>query len=105
MPRVAFQLRIRKDKGEQYDRAHAAVWPELMERIRAAGISDYSIFRRHETIFLIMTVEDFDRAWEMLANDPINQQWQRKMADIFEEAQDLEPGERFPMLKQVFFME
>jgi L-rhamnose mutarotase len=105
MQRVAFQLRIRKNKVEEYDRAHEAVWPELLERIRSVGISDYSIFRRHETIVLVMRVEDFDRAWEALAQDPVNQRWQEKMAEIFEETQDVEPGERFPMLKEVFYME
>jgi len=105
MQRVAFQLRIRKDKLEEYDRAHAAVWPELIESIRSAGIRDYSIFRRHQTIFLVMRVADFDRAWDTLAKDPINQRWQQKMADIFEEKQDIEPGERFPMFREVFYME
>jgi L-rhamnose mutarotase len=105
MQRVAFQLRIRKNKVEEYDRAHEAVWPELLERIRSVGISDYSIFRRHETIILVMRVEDFDRAWERLAQDPVNQRWQEKMSEIFEETQDVEPGERFPMLKEVFYME
>ncbi len=105
MQRFAFQLRIRKDKIEEYDRVHAAVWPELLESIRRAGIHDYSIFRRHQTVVLVMRIEDFDRAWETLARDPINQKWQKKMADIFEETQDVEPGERFPMLKEVFYME
>lgn len=105
MRRVAFQLQIRKGKEEEYDRAHAAVWPELLERIRAAGIRDYSIFRRHRTIFLVMRVEDFDRAWDLLDRDPVNQRWQKKMAEIFEEHQDVESGERFPMLQEVFYME
>ena len=105
MQRVAFQLRIREDKLEEYERAHADVWPELLERIRSVGIHDYSIFRRHQTIFLVMRVEDFDRAWESLDKDSINQQWQKKMASIFEETQDVESGERFPMLKEVFYME
>jgi len=105
MQRVAFQLRIRKEKMQEYDRAHAAVWPELLARIRSVGIHDYSIFRRHQTIVLVMRVEDFDRAWDTLASDPINQKWQEKMAEIFEEKQDVVPGERFPMFKEVFYME
>ncbi len=105
MQRVAFQLHIRKDKIEEYDQAHAAVWPELLERIRNVGILDYSIFRRQQTVFLVMRVVDFDLAWERLATDPVNLKWQEKMADIFEEVQDAEPGERFPMFKEVFHLE
>lgn len=105
MQRVAFQLRIRKDKMEEYDRAHMEVWPELIACIRDAGIRDYSIFRRGQTVFLVMRVEDFERAWDTLAKDPINRKWQQKMADTFEETQDVEPGERFPMFAEVFYME
>ena len=74
---------------EEYDQAHAAVWPELLESIRSTGIHDDSIFRNHQTIFLVMRVEDFDHAWATLANDPINLKWQEEMADIFEETQDV----------------
>ncbi len=104
MQRMAFQLRIRKGKEEEYDRAHAAVWPELIASIRKVGIHDYSIFRRHQTIFLVMRVGDFNRAWNSLAEDPVYQKWQRAMSEIFEETQDTESGERFPMLREVFYM-
>lgn len=105
MERIAFQLKIRKDKMDAYDQAHAAVWPELIKRIRDAGISDYSIFRRGQFIFLVMRVTDFNHAWDKLANDPIDQKWQREMAEIFEEKQDIEPGERFPVFREFFHME
>ena len=105
MERVAFQLKIRKDKIADYDLAHKSVWPELIQRIRDAGIRDYSIFRRGQTIFLVMRVTDFDAAWNKLADDPINKKWQREMAEIFEDRQDVEPGERFPMFQEVFYME
>jgi L-rhamnose mutarotase len=52
-----------------------------------------------------MRVEDFDRAWETLDKDPVNQQWQREMSCKFEPLRDLRPGERFPMMKEVFHME
>ena len=52
-----------------------------------------------------MRVEDFDRAWEMLDKDPVNQQWQKEMSRTFEPIHDRRPGERFPMMKEVFYME
>jgi L-rhamnose mutarotase len=105
MPRYAFQLRIRADAIEDYEREHSRVWPELLASLKAAGISDYSIFRRGQDLFLYMRAADFDRAWEQLAHDPVNQRWQAFMARLFEPVLDAPPGEPFAMMKEVFYLE
>jgi L-rhamnose mutarotase len=105
MPRFAFKLRIKADAIEGYERDHRAVWPELLDKLKEVGISDYSIFRRGQELFLVMKVEDFDAACDRLAEEPVNLRWQREMARYFEPVPDLEPGERFAMLKEVFHME
>jgi L-rhamnose mutarotase len=105
MPRVAFRLRIKPDAIEEYDKAHSAVWPELLAKLKEVGISDYSIFRRGQELFLVMRVRDFDAAWDALGKDPMNQRWQAKMANYFEPASDLGLDERFAMMKEVFYME
>jgi L-rhamnose mutarotase len=104
MPRVAFRLRIKADAIESYELAHANVWPELLMKLREVGISDYSIFRRGQDLFLVMNVKDFDPAWDALANDPVNLRWQAEMAKYFEPVPGLQPGERFAMMKEVFYM-
>jgi len=106
LPRYAFQLQIRPDKIDAYDAAHRDVWPELLAKLKAVGISDYSIFRRGTTLILVLNVDDFDGAWAVLDKDPVNQRWQEAMAEIFEplNADMLEPGERFPMLREVFYL-
>ena len=105
MPRVAFQLRLRPGTIEEYEKAHEQVWPELLAKIKEVGISHYSIFRRGLDLFLVMNVADFDRAWEILDKDPTNLRWQKEMSRLFEPITDLEPGERFAMMKEVFYME
>jgi len=105
MPRFAFKLRIKADAIEGYERDHQAVWPELLAKLKEVGISDYSIFRRGQDLFLVMQVEDFEGAWDRLANEPVNLRWQREMAKYFEPVPDLAPGERFAMLKEVFHMD
>ena len=57
MQRVAFLLRLRPGTEEAYDEAHAAVWPEMLALLKRAGISEYSIFRRDQLLFLTMHVE------------------------------------------------
>ena len=105
MTRTAFRLRIKADAIEAYERDHKQVWPELLARLKEVGISDYSIFRRGQDLFLVMRVVDFEAAWKALENDAVNLRWQKEMAKYFEPVPDIQPGERFAMLKEVFYME
>ncbi len=73
--------------------------------VEEVGISDYSIFRREQDLVLVMRVTDFDAAWDALANDPVNLRWQAQMAKYLEPVPGLQPGERFAMMKEVFYME
>ena len=104
MQRVAFRLRLRPGAIDEYDKSHARVWPELLAKLKEVGISDYSIFRRGQDLFLCMRVEDFDRAWDELDKDGVNQRWQKEMSRLFEPVTDKQPGERFAMMKEVFYL-
>jgi L-rhamnose mutarotase len=90
--------------GEAYDKSHKAVWPEMLALLKRSGVSEYSIFRRDDLLILAMTVEDFDRTWDLIAADPINARWQEAMSPYFEPLTGLRPGERFPMLREVFYL-
>ncbi len=105
MARVAFRLRIKAGAEEGYERDHKNVWPELLAKLKEVGISDYSIFRRGQDLVLVMLVEDFEGAWDKLGKEPVNLRWQQEMAKYFEPVGDLQPGERFAMMKEVFYME
>jgi L-rhamnose mutarotase len=105
MERVAFHLRLRPDQIQAYDEAHRRVWPELLQLLKEVGISEYSIFRSNVDLFLYMHVEDSECAWGRLDAHPINQRWQKEMAPLFEPLAGLAPGERFQLMKEVFFLE
>lgn len=105
MQRVAFLLRLRPGTGPDYDKAHAVVWPEMLALLKRAGISEYSIFRREELLFLYMHVDgDFDAIWNEIDSDPVNTQWQTAMGAYFLPKQEVRPGERFPMMQEVFYL-
>jgi len=105
MPRVAFRLRLRPGTVDEYEKAHQHVWPELLAKMKEVGISHYSIFRRGLDLFLVMNVKDFERAWKILEEDPANLRWQKEMSRFFDPITSLSPGERFAMMKEVFYME
>jgi L-rhamnose mutarotase len=105
MPRTAFRLRIRAGQEEEYEAAHRNVWPALLAKLKEVGISKYSIFRREQDLILVMQVQDFEAAWHALDQDPTNQKWQEEMSALFDPVPGLKPGERFAMMKEVFYMD
>jgi L-rhamnose mutarotase len=42
MPRIAFRLRIKPGKEQEYDTAHRNVWPALLAKLKEVGMSDYA---------------------------------------------------------------
>jgi L-rhamnose mutarotase len=71
-------------------------------------LSQYSIFRRDQLLILSMQVENFEQTWATIEADPVNTRWQQAMAPYFASPDPLldplRPGERFPMLREVFYM-
>ena len=104
MQRKAFQLRIREGSASEYEAAHREVWPELIEELTQFGVSDYSIFRRGQELFLYLRVPDFDVLLQKLADSDVNLRWQQRVAHLFEPVPSLRPGETFAMMEEVFFM-
>jgi L-rhamnose mutarotase len=104
LKRWAFILRLRPGVAEAYEKAHAAVWPEMLAMLKKGGIHEYSIFRRDELLFLTFKAVDFEATWSQFDNDPVNLRWQATMEPLFAPNEGLRPGERFPMMKEVFWM-
>jgi L-rhamnose mutarotase len=102
--RIAFQLRIKGEKIDQYEEAHRHVWPELLEELERFGVTDYSIFRRRQRIFLYMHVQDFAPVTERLDASDVNQCWYLSMAPLFEPVPERERGETLALMREVFFM-
>lgn len=105
MERVAFLLRLKPGTGQAYDEAHQHVWPEMLALLKRAGITEYSIFRRDELLVLSMRVEqDFETTWRQIERDPVNARWQEAMSAYFAPLEGTRPGERFPMMREVFYL-
>lgn len=104
LKRYAFMLRLRPGAAEAYEAAHRAVWPEMLALLKRAGISEYSIYRRDELLILALRAVDFEATWSQIENDPVNLRWQQAMAPYFAPNEGLRPGERFPMMEEVFYL-
>ena len=47
MKREAFKMFLKPGFEEEYERRHAAIWPELKELLSKNGVYDYSIHVEH----------------------------------------------------------
>ncbi len=104
MQRIAFQLRIRAGREADYDERHHHVWPELLGELAAAGVREYSIFRRGQELVLCMLVPDFNAFLDRMAASEVNRRWQEFMSPLFEPVPSLVPGEGIATMQEVFYM-
>lgn len=96
MAQYAWVLEVRPGYEEEYKRRHDQIWPEMVETLREAGISNYSIFRHGLTLFGYFETEDLEQTIERLRNSEVNQRWGEWMAPIMKVEAD--PNTGFPYL-------
>jgi L-rhamnose mutarotase len=83
--RVGFVLHVKTGKIDDYIAAHSAVWPEMLTALKAAGISNYSIFRAGTQVFGYFETDDRAATEAYLADQPVCAEWQDKMAEFLEQ--------------------
>lgn len=94
MKRRAYLMRLKPGCADEYRRRHDALWPEMAEVLRAAGIHDYSIWldEATSTLFAVQKLEDEARL-AALAAHPVVRRWWDYMADLMETRPDHAPVE------------
>lgn len=92
MERVGFTMRLLPGQEAEYRRRHAAVWPEMLAALEAAGCRDYSIFIRGEDLFAYLVVDDFAAFRASMAASPVNAHWQAEMASLIDPLTDPATG-------------
>ncbi len=83
MEKIAFAMTLLPGHASEYRKRHDAIWPELVEALKLAGVSDYSIFldRESNKLFAILKRTD-DHNMDRLPLEPVVQKWWAFMADI-----------------------
>lgn len=90
--RNAFKMKLKPGFAAEYKRRHDAIWPELSQVLKKAGISDYSIYLDEETntLFAFQKLTPGHTAHD-LPKDPIVRKWWDYMSDIMEYNPDHTP--------------
>jgi L-rhamnose mutarotase len=76
----------------EYKKRHDEIWPKLQKELRAAGISDYSIFFDEETLTLFATQQLTEKnSASELRHLPVVKKWWDYMAPLMEVHADNSP--------------
>lgn len=104
MKLYAFTMKLKPGVIAEYKKRHDEIWPELSAAIRAAGISDYSIFLDEETLTLFAVQKRTDNnTADDLPNHPIVKKWWAYMVPLMEVNSDNSP--QCGSLKEVFHLD
>jgi L-rhamnose mutarotase len=102
--RIGFVMRLLPGAEAEYRRRHAAVWPEMLDELRTAGASNYSIFQRGDDLFGYLEVADLRRFQDHMAASEVNARWQADMGVLIDPLTDPATGFH-EQLDEVFHLE
>jgi L-rhamnose mutarotase len=104
MKRFGQVIRLKPGVLEEYKRYHAAVWPEVLDRIAQCNIRNYSIYHRDGTLFAYFEYYGIDFAADMarMAADPNTQGWWRIMGPMQDPLPNRGEGEWWANMEEVF---
>ncbi|MBN2583503.1 MAG: L-rhamnose mutarotase [Planctomycetes bacterium] len=106
MRRIGRVMRVRQGKLDEYRRLHEAVWPEVLQALRRAGIRDYTIYHHAGLIFstMIYDGDDYAADRERLLADPAMQRWNALTGPCLEpvDGPDAAP---WPTMEELFHLD
>jgi L-rhamnose mutarotase len=85
MQRRAWLLKVKEGKKEEYRRAHANVWPELVQAAQEAGFKNHSAFILGQTVIAYIEAEDLDAAGARLMTRDVKRRWDKAMSGLLEQ--------------------
>ena len=96
-------MRLKPGVVAEYKKRHDELWPELAAELKAAGVSDYSIFLDEETLtlFAVQKLGEKNSA-AALPHSTIIRKWWSYMSPLMETNADNSPVAK--PLKEVFYL-
>lgn len=92
---------------EEYKNYHAAVWPEILDMIKACNISNYSIFHKDNQLFAYFEYTGADFAADMakMSADPKTREWWAIMEPMQRPVSTRVQGEWWANMEEVFHLD
>lgn len=107
MKRFGQVIRLAPGRLEEYRRYHARAWPEILAKITACNIRNYSIYHKDGLLFAYFEYVGKDFAADMaaMAADPKTQEWWAIMKPMQEPLPTRAPGEWWADMDEVFHID
>ena len=92
LERHAFKMKLHPGMEAEYRKRHDEIWPDLVDLLHQAGVSDYTIHldRETNTLFGVLS-RPKDHGMAGLPEHPVMKRWWAHMADIMESNPDNSP--------------
>ena len=83
MQRICFLMEIIPGQESEYERRHAEIWPDLVVELQAAGVRNYSLFRRGTSVIAYAECHpDAATAFGQVGATEVNQRWSDWFTDV-----------------------
>lgn len=104
--RFASVIRLRPEHEAEYRRLHADAWPGVLDTLRAAHVTNYSIFLRDGLLFSYLehTGDDYAADMAMVAQDETTQRWWQLTDPCQEPLDTAADGEWWAPAEEVFHL-
>lgn len=90
--RIAFRMNLNPGQAAAYRKRHDEIFPQLVEALKQAGVSDYTIWLDPESNALFGTLVRADgHTMDELPGLPVMQRWWSHMADVMQTHPDNVP--------------
>ena len=109
MPRYCLALDLKPDADliAEYEAHHRAVWPEVLDSIRTAGITQLEIFRTGNRLFMILETDEqfsFEKKAALDAENARVQEWETLMWTYQQALPTAKPGQKWVLLERIFHL-
>jgi L-rhamnose mutarotase len=107
MKRYCLLLDLKNDPQliAEYEARHREVWPEILESIKTAGITDMQIYRWQNRLFMIMETDETFSFEAKAAADAANetvQEWENLMWQYQQALPGVAPGQKWQLMDKIF---
>ncbi len=106
MERIAFVIKIKEDKIEDYVRLHNPIPPELQAEVKASGVKNHSLWMRSDgTVFGYLECKSWQDVMDYMSKSKVNAEWQEMMHDFQEQPPGAKGAEWIEMLELIHLTE
>ena len=105
--RYCFALDLKNDEKRiaEYEEHHRAVWPEVRDSFKRAGIEAVELYRSGNRLCMILEVNEdftFEKKEKIDSEDAVVQKWEALMGTYQQPVPWAKPGEKWVLMKEIF---